>query len=98
MLIRTQDKRSLVDITGTTISIDNYTRELSTGTIYQYNIKIFVHSNMVTETLGRYSSFEKAMKVLNMIQVKYESANSNQGYPGAFVANTVFIMPADEEV
>ena len=48
-------------------------------------------------SLGEYSSKEKAIKVLDMIQIAYEEANSVCSMSG-FVANTVFQMPADKEV
>jgi len=47
--------------------------------------------------LGTYSTEEKAIKVLDMIQIAYEEANSVCNMSG-FVANTVFQMPKDEEV
>ena len=47
--------------------------------------------------LGTYSTEEKAIKVLDMIQIAYEEANSVRNMSG-FVANTVFQMPADQEV
>lgn len=98
MLIRTQDRRSLVDMTGATINIDQYERELSTGTIYQYNI--IVYSNTVKETLGRYSSYKKALKVLDMIQKTYESTTSQLSINGFLITqcNKVFEMPADEDI
>lgn len=50
-----------------------------------------------TSVMGKYSTEEKAIKVLDMIQIAYEEANSVCNMSG-FVANTVFQMPQDEEV
>lgn len=92
MLIRTQDKRSLVDMAGITISVNQYTRYADTPKeFYVYNVEY------AGGTLGRYTSYEKAIKVLDMIQEEYEDANCNYISAG-YVANTVFNMPADEEV
>lgn len=84
MLIRTQDKRSLVDITGLRITINQYVRlEGTLNQFYVYNVE---YSG---GTLGRYSTFEKAMKVLDMIQEEYKVE---------LYKNKVFEMPLDEEV
>lgn len=89
MLIRTQDKRSLVDMTGLTITVNQYARYADTPKeFYVYNVEC----SQSQYALGRYSTFEKAMKVLDMMQDKYIDANWK------YVHNTVFEMPADEEV
>lgn len=89
MLIRTQDKRSLVDMTGLTITVNQYVRyEDTPKQFFVYNVEC----SQSQYALGRYSTFEKAMKVLDMIQEKYEDANCY------YVRNTIFNMPADEEV
>lgn len=97
MLIRTQDKRSLVDMTGLTITINQYKKlvcqighEDTPQEIYHYHIEYPQGKFQVV--LGIYSTEEKAMKVLDVIQEKYEEANNY------YVRNTVFAMPADEEV
>ena len=95
MLIRTQDKRSLVDMTGLTITVNQYVRyEDTPKQFFIYNVEC----SQSQYALGRYSTYEKAIKVLDMIQKEYEAANVNRGYPGGYVANTVFNMPSDEEV
>lgn len=89
MLIRTQDKRSLVDMTGLTITVNQYARYADTPKeFYVYNVEC----SQSQYALGRYSTFDKAMKVLDMIQEEYENANNY------YVRNTIFTMPADEEV
>jgi len=89
MLIRTQDKRSLVDITRTKIEINQYTRYADTPKeFYQFNVEC------AATVLGRYSTYNKAIKVLDMIQEAYENAN-HYGYYYGFIKNTVFEMPAD---
>ena len=91
MLIRTQDKRNLVDTTGLVIGVNQHVRYADTPKeMYQFNVEC------AAPVLGRYSTYNKAIKVLDMIQETYIDANRE--YPGAFVANTVFEMPADEEV
>lgn len=89
MLIRTQDKRSLVDMAGMIIDIA-YDGEGSKS-------ELRVISNQAGyrhyKPLGTYSTEEKAMKVLDQIQIKSE-LYMYEGY----VTNIVFEMPADEDV
>lgn len=89
MLIRTQNKNGLIDIAGMTIRVD-----------LQDKNKIIAYSNHYAvdgwEVLGKYSSNEKAMKVLDMIQDAY--LNSSHYWNGYSTKNTVFNMPDDEEV
>ena len=96
MLIRTQDKRSLVEITGIKITINQYPRYAGTPKeFYVYNIEY------PGETLGRYTSYEKAIKVLDMIQEYYLSPivrNVVGENEVEIYQNKVFEMPADEEV
>lgn len=106
MLIRTQNKRSLVDMTGHTISINQKGRHYLAKRInlsndfdynnvehsYIYCIECNGTNSTLGNMLGRYSSEEKAMKVLDMMQDKYIDANWN------YVHNTVFEMPEDSEV
>lgn len=73
MLIRSQDRTKLVDIAGKTISID---RTNAIGITY-------ANSNVL---LGKYTSKEKAMKVLDMVQESYINGHIN------------YQMPEDSEV
>ena len=85
MLIRTQNKIGLIDITNLVIGIDdkNNIAAYSTNALELYDYL----------KLGTYSTKDKAIKALDMIQKTYEDANNFH-----YVANRVFIMPADEEV
>lgn len=78
MLIRSQDKTKLVDIEGKTISID---RANAIGITY-------ANSNVL---LGKYTSKENALKVLDLIGQAYN--NFETGF-----SCKVFQMPKDEEV
>ena len=73
MLIRSQDRTKLVDIAGKTISID---RANAIGITY-------ANSNVL---LGKYTSKEKAMKVLDMVQESYINGHID------------YQMPVDNEV
>lgn len=96
MLIRTQNRKRLIDTKGMEIY---YSKQISDrrGHILQ-NAQHEIHmcSNHSSSTyyiiLGTYSTEEKAMEVLDMIQEEYEGANFQ------YVHNTVFEMPADEDV
>lgn len=78
MLIRSQDRTKLVDIVGKTIAID---RANAIGITY-------ANSNVL---LGKYTSKEKALKVLDLIGQAYN--NFEMGF-----RCDVFQMPKDEEV
>ena len=115
MLIRTQDKISLVDMTGHTISINQKGRHylakrINLSNDFDYNnvehsciycIECNGTNGTLGNMLGRYSSVEKAMKVLDMIQKEYLSpiARNVVGENEVEIyQNKVFEMPADEEV
>ena len=87
MIIRSQDKKELhiLDTIKMIRVVSNFPEFL-----------IEVNSQHV---IGTYSTEEKAIKVLDMIQDKYLNCNreSMAGCFG-FVKNTVFQMPADNEV
>lgn len=88
MLIRTQDKRSLVDMTQTQINIyeldERYKNDKES-----YEIVLYSDFLGCNKQLGTYSTEEKAMKVLDMIQEEYKVE---------LYKNKVFEIPADEEV
>lgn len=92
MLIRTQDRIRLIDMKDMTVSISKETMQTDLISYNYYNIR----SVALLLVLGRYSTEDKAMKVLDMIQKVYLDANYCN-YSG-YVKNTVFEMPADEEV
>lgn len=80
MLIRSQDKTKLVDIAGKTLAISEATT---------HDIRImYANSNVL---LGKYTSKEKALKVLDLIGQAYNN------FETGFIC-IVFQMPKDEEV
>ena len=92
MWIRTQDKMATINL-GNMIElyaqIVNPKREIKET----YTTDIKYHSGELNNRwLGTYSSKEKALKVIDMIEDAYEDANM------LYVSNTVFYMPEDEEV
>ena len=103
MNIRSQDNKYIITdlnlevVTNTDfkikkISFDNDCQEISGDEVTKS--KIYSSTGLM---IGEYSTEEKAIKVLDMIQIAYEEANSVCSMSG-FVANTVFQMPTDKEV
>jgi hypothetical protein len=91
MLIRTQDKKSILNldnIMGIYTNIENPTRAIKEE--YETNIEYYFKGAGI---LGTYSSEKKALKVLDMIQDTYTEGNE-----WLRAAGKVFVMPADEEV
>ena len=91
MIIRTQDKRSIVNLDRLD-TICNKTIRNKGEINEQYPTTIHYYSG-VAETmgvLGNYSSEEKAIKVLDMIVECYRSESFTDG--------VVFQMPQDSEV
>lgn len=93
MLIRSQNKRRLVDMTGLTVGI-SYEGDGCKSDIIAISNQT---GNKHWTPLGTYTTEEKAIKVLDMIQEEYEDANCQCGGCG-FVKNKVFEMPEDSEV
>ena len=93
MLIRTQDKRSLVDMIGMIVNIS------FDGSGSKSEIRAFSNQTGSCKPLGTYSTEEKAMKVLDMIQETYESTTSQLSLNGLLITpcNKVFEMPADKD-
>ena len=94
MLIRSQDKYSLTDSLDVTIS---KTRPRTGGEYIGEDI--YTRSGVF---LGHYSSKEKAIKVLDMIQNAYLQygtiADGRGNIYNAVVVPKVFQMPQDDEV
>lgn len=87
MLIRSQDRLRLVN----TENIDTLAIELGSFHIYSF-------LGNESTLLGKYSTEEKAVKVLDMIQ---ESYIANKGYylsGSKSKTSYVFYMPQDDEV
>ena len=76
MLIRSQDKRRIVNVNNCNLIATMISCET------KHNITV---DGMV---IGTYSTEEKAIKVLDMIQNNFED----------YIKNVVFQMPQDEEV
>ncbi len=85
MLIRSQDRTKLIDIAGKTIAID---RANAIGITY-------ANSNVL---LGKYTSKEKAIKVLDMIQETYKQQKTEIIYREGIYDIGTFQMPEDNEV
>lgn len=85
MLIRSQDRTKLVDIAGKTIAID---RANVIGITY-------ANSNVL---LGKYTSKEKVIKVLDMIQETYKQQKTEIIYREGIYDIGTFQMPEDNEV
>jgi hypothetical protein len=102
MLIRSQDKRAIVnldDIAEIYTNIVNPRKEIKE----KYETEIKYHSGALNNRyLGTYSTEEKAIKVLDMIQEKYETyigvTNGFNGIQGCYNMPKVFQMPQDSEV
>lgn len=65
MLIRSQDKESLIAIDGNFIEILKY------GDLSEHSITVSTRDHSSLHVMARYSSVEKALKVLDMIQEAY---------------------------
>ena len=97
MIIRSQDKKTIANIDC-----------IDTITIIGEEIRYFYGSENSFGILGYYSTEEKAVKVLDMIQEMYEKTLYNEyGLmatanfyvpPFAFIPPKVFQMPEDSEV
>ena len=98
MRIRTQDRRNLVDMNGLTI------RVCTEDAVYKGHYAIIAVSNAnksQMEFLGGYTSNEKALKVLDMIEQEYLSPitkNVISDNEIEIYQNKIFVMPEDEEV
>jgi len=98
MLIRSQDRKQLIPLQIGSISA-GYKDSEDAKRIYFYDIG----SESPTSTLGLYSTEQKAIEVLDLIQEAYEGSCSIQlqvpgNDPYMMVCNTVFQMPQDKEV
>lgn len=65
MLIRSQDKESLIAIDGNFVEILKY------GDLSECSITVSTRDHSSLHVMARYSSVEKALKVLDMIQEAY---------------------------
>ncbi len=91
MLIRSQDKKSLINfdrITATAVSLDHYIVMAEKPTESPNNIL----------PIAKYSTEAKAIKVLDMICDAYELCERTDYQNIGYVGNGVFQMPLDAEV
>lgn len=93
MIIRSQDKKKIFDIEGTTIKINEKNELIGYGNNQPAD---------ECELLGGYSTEEKAIKVLDMIEDAYNKCFAfimgNDGYYHEVRESKVFKMPQDSEV
>lgn len=88
MLIRTQNRRNLIDMKGMSVRACKYANS------DKYSVEAYSNVHHAScEILGIYSSNEKALMVLDMIQDAYTEGNE-----WLSAAGKIFVMPADEEV
>lgn len=105
MLIRIQNKEALINLNNINdIQIKSFNSDIAAYKDYQ---EITAYNSDIMIPLGYYSSKEKSIKVLDMIQECYTSSlYSDHSYDNAaqivrpyiFVENKVFQMPKDEDV
>ena len=105
MLIRSQWKTRIVNIANIQcIDIDGYTKE---GDNYYRHLTEKLNCFIINcddTSIGEYSTEEKAIKVLDMIQDDYDGKKvismDNNGYNCLVRDNNprIFIMPQDSEV
>ena len=89
MLIRSQDKETLINFNNSTV-VNIMGIEWATKIVCSYSCENFA--------IGHYSSKAKAMKVLDMIQEAYcifMSVKNDDAWSGK---ESVFYMPEDSEV
>lgn len=84
MIIRSQDKKSIT--TDLNLFIDDFSQD-------EYLI-----CNYKMDNLGKYSTEEKAIKVLDMIQSAYNAIETMKIDKQAWKDNHYFEMPQDSEV
>jgi len=107
MLIRSQDKESLVnlsniesvDIIGFQKTKDGYFQCYESADLW----KVTYSGDEKVSYIGEYASKQNAIKVLDLIQQAYESSCEIDAHipgntPYMRVYNTVFQMPQDKEV
>lgn len=97
MLIRSQDKKKLIPMMPLSITTSIRVCNGERNRIDGYIIYSMDNANTI---LGAYSTEEKAIKVLDMIQKMYCDCITAQGQSFYFAIDhpKVFQMPQDEEV
>ena len=99
MLIRSQDKKKLIPMMPLSITTSIRVCNGERNRIDGYIIYSMDNANTI---LGAYSTEEKAIKVLDMIEDAYNKcfafSMGNHGYYHEVRESKVFQMPQDEEV
>lgn len=102
MLIRTQNKRQLVDLQNITINIEEHDlciyKDLSSKKFWCVEVEIEDKDKI--KILGMYSTEEKAIRVLDMIEEEYQEPIYITDIGGEYAKydHKVFHMPEDSEV
>lgn len=98
MLIRSQNKEYLCNIKAVYGVSYQETHDFERGKVEKTNHEICVDTGVV-DSIGVYSTKEKALKVLDMIQQAYcKSFEKKKDNYVVHRYNLVFQMPKDEEV
>lgn len=92
MLIRSQDKESLIAIDGNFVEILKY------GDLSECSITVSTRDHSSLHVMARYSSVEKALKVLDMIQEAYERYEYEKAFKTGLTLFETFQMPEDGSV
>lgn len=87
MLIRSQDKRILINMNN-----------VSSIEVGDNELRIFADDGETIYDLGSYSTKAKAMKVLDMIQEAYERYEYEKAFKTGLALFKTFQMPEDSEV
>lgn len=87
MLIRSQDKRILINMNN-----------VSSIEVGDNELRIFADDGEAIYDLGSYSTKAKAMKVLDMIQEAYERYEYEKAFKTGLALFETFQMPEDSEV
>lgn len=97
MLIRSQDKKRLVEMHG--LFITEIRKRIGAKAEYIVGHEIFNYENDSDLKIGEYSTEEKAIKVLDMIQNSYQYCEERK-YTGVGISQPEFVfqMPQDSEV
>lgn len=97
MIIRSQDKKILTKFESVSISNEYKVNVKREREIVGY--KVFASYGDTTDfVVGTYSTEEKAIKVLDMIQSAYNAIETMKIDKGAWRDNHYFEMPQDSEV
>lgn len=87
MLIRSQDKRILINMNN-----------VSSIEVGDDRLRIFADDGETIYDLGEYSTKTKSMKVLDMIQEAYERYEYEKAFKTGLTLFETFQMPEDSEV